>query len=66
MISHLGERCEKENAHIDILNYSHMIQLNEVAANPISFEYYVAVAAALFLLWFCLFIGILKFKNDEF
>ncbi len=49
-----------------ILKYSPMIQLDEIAANPISFEYYVAAAAAVFLLGSCLCIGIAKFKNDEF
>ncbi len=52
--------------HFEILKYSPMIQLNEIADNPISFEYYIAVFAAVFLLEVCLLIGIVKFKNDEF
>ena len=52
--------------NFDILKYSPMIQLNEVATNPISFEYYIAVVVGVFLLGACLFIGMVKFKNDEF
>lgn len=50
----------------DILKYSPVIQLNAIATEPLSGEYYVAVVIALFLLGFCLCAGIEKFKNDEF
>ncbi len=52
--------------NFDILKYSPIIQLNKVAANSISVEYYVAVVVALFLFGLCLCAGIVKFKNAEF
>lgn len=51
---------------LDILRYSPIIQLNTIATEPLSGEYYVAVIVALFLMGICLLAGIEKFKNDEF
>lgn len=49
-----------------ILKYSPMIQLNEVAANPISVEYLSAIGISLFLLVICLCGSIVKFKWDQY
>ena len=43
-----------------------MIQLNEVATNPISGEYLIAVVIALLLLGACFCGGIVKFRRDQY
>ena len=49
-----------------ILKYSPVIQLNQVADNPISGEYLIAVIISLFLLVLCLCGSIVKFRRDQY
>lgn len=49
-----------------ILKYSPMIQLNEVAAKPISAEYLIAVALSFFLLGLYLWGSVVKFRRDQY
>lgn len=49
-----------------ILKYSPMIQLNEVAVDPISGEYLIAIIISLFLLGLYLCGSIAKFKQDQY
>ena len=49
-----------------ILKYSPVIQLNQVAANPISGEYLIAAIISLFLLVLSLCGSIVKFRRDQY
>ena len=52
--------------NLNILKFSPMIQLNEIATNSISNEYFIAVAISLFLLGLCLYVSIVKFRRDQY
>ncbi len=52
--------------NFDILKYSPIIQLNEVAATPISCEYLIAVVISILFLNICLCGSIIKFEHDEY
>ena len=53
-------------SNVLILKYSPMIQLNQVATNPISGEYLIAVVISLLLLGVCFCGSIAKFKRDQY
>lgn len=48
-----------------ILRYSPVIQIKEVTAGPVTFQYFIAVLVSLIILAICLFGSMLKFKHDE-
>ncbi len=54
------------SSNFDILKYSQMIQLNEVATTPISGEYLIAVAISILFLSVCLCGSVVKFEHDEY
>ena len=50
----------------NILKYSTVIQLNGVAVNPVSGEYFIAVAISFFVLGSCLCGSIIKFRRTQY